>query len=117
MQCCDFPAQYIPAPFSATAETLPSLFDELGTPPLSCVADGCYSAALVNLIGLQYVSDGFTAQLVFNAAESRSLIYLASAGYDGYRTSAYTMSAVPVPAAIWLFLSALIAVPGMLRRA
>ena len=109
-QCCDDP--YLdpytpPSPFSQTAESNPGLFDSLGNWPLICVAEGCHAGALINLIGLEYSDMGWVALLNFNPDDSRSLIYYTATGYEGYTNTTYSVSAVPVPAAFWLFLSGL----------
>lgn len=107
IQCCNEAGLYTPSPFSDTAETHPSLFDSNADLPVICVADGCDSGAILNLIGLDYVATGDIAQLVFNSDESRSLLYYTTAGYEGYTSNTYAMSDVPLPASLWLFVSGL----------
>lgn len=120
IQCCEDPYLSLttPEPFSSTAETSPSLFDSYGNWPLTCLADGCDAGALLNLIGLDYYTDlsSSTALLGFNPDETRSLIYYTTAGYEGYTSTTYSMSAVPVPAAIWLFGFGLLSLFGVARK-
>lgn len=115
IQCCEDPYDPFlqnPAPFSESADIAPSLFDSNGDWPLICVADGCDGGALLNLIGLQYVDAGATAELVFNSGDTRSLVYYTT----GYTNTVYSVSAVPVPAAVWLFASGLLSLLGVARK-
>lgn len=115
-QCCEYPYPPSPEPFTPTAESAPSLFDSMGDPALLCLADGCDVGALLNLIGLEYVDTGAFAELVFNPADTRSLIYYTTAGYEGSTTTTYSVSAVPIPAAIWLFGFGLLSLLGVARK-
>ena len=95
----------------------------LGHALLPCLADGCASTATLNLLYLGYVDAGNgSALLAFNPADSRNLLYQitneynelpAYGGFD-YRQSYYAI--VPVPAALWLFLSGFVMLGVRLRR-
>ena len=95
------------------------LGDQNASALLPCLAEDCYSSALLNLLYLSYVDAGGTASLSFNPADARALLYELSSydpyGYDpgtmDYTGSlvrqAYYIATVPVPAAALLFASGL----------
>lgn len=110
--CCDWPPSPF-SPFSASAATDPSLFDSNHNDAISCVAEGCYAGGLLNLLGLSYTQIGDSAQYNFNPTDPRKLLYFTGEGYEGYTHNTYSMSAVPLPAAAWLFGSGLLALLGI----
>lgn len=115
--CCEinfFPAPF--SPFSLSSATSPNLFDSHGLPPLACAADGCYNGSILNLVGLLYTQVGNNATLNLNPLDQRELVYFTAQGFEGYTHNAYTMSNVPIPAAVWLFGSGLVGLIGIARR-
>lgn len=95
-----------------------------GSALLFCVAEGCGTGAVLNLLYLKYLDAGNgTAILAFNPGDTRALLYQVTSEYNeapdnggfSYRQS-YYVAAVPVPAAIWLFLTGLAVLGGRLRR-
>jgi hypothetical protein len=96
------------SPFPST-----NLFDSQGNDPFVCVAEGCFANAKLNLLGLTFTPSG---TLNFNPSETRSLLYFEAAGFEGFINNTYTMSAVPVPAAVWLFGSGIGIILGFTRR-
>ncbi len=96
-----------------------SVLGDAGDPALlPCLAEDCYAQARLNLLYLSFSDNGNgIALLTFNAADSRALLYEVRLydpyGYDpdtmdytGVLTrQSYYIAAVPLPAAIWLFVS------------
>lgn len=115
MDCCDWPTTP-PSPFSSTASSNPSLFDSTGNVTLSCLAEGCGAGAMLSLLGMQYTQAGNNALLTINPAEARSLLYFTAGGYEGYTHTTYSMSAVPLPSAVWLFGSGIIGLVGIAKH-
>jgi hypothetical protein len=72
---------------------------------LPCLADGCSSSAVLNLIDLQYVLGGPGATLVFANTDPRGLLYETSLNdpYSGDGTSTYLVRPVPEPASALLW--------------
>ncbi len=101
-----------------------TIFDNtlnLGFQP--CVADGCGIDVLVNLLFLNYTDVNGTAVLNFNFAEQGSLLmswddyYLEDPLAGGYLNDRdFYVQAVPVPAAVWLFVSGAIMLVRFAKR-
>jgi hypothetical protein len=85
-----------------------------------CLATGCGFEATFNLLDMKYVDGSFS----FDASNSRGLLFDAKSWYDCGGTDcgsfaaedSLRVSAVPLPAAIWLFGSGLLGVGAMARR-
>lgn len=97
-----------------------------GNIPGSCVSPGCESHAQINLAQLTYTNFGYAIYLTaFNPSDTRGLVYTQSSSYPGYNgdpstavngVQSFYISAVPVPAAAWLFGSGLLGLMGVVRR-
>lgn len=85
---------------------------------LPCLADGCSSSAMLNLIDLQYTLSGPGATLLFNSTDTRGLLYTTTLNdpYSGDGTSTYLVAPVPVPASAWLFVSGLFGLISAVRH-
>jgi hypothetical protein len=106
---------------------------ELGTPgdqgqgfyPLAdnhsfvpCLASTCEAGAVFNLLNMQYLQTGLTAQLTLNPADQRGLLYSQYQDWASddtwYRSQSYEV--VPIPTALWLFGSGLLGLIGVARE-
>jgi hypothetical protein len=96
-----------------------------GDVPLPCVAEGCETHAELNLLELMYGDFGSIIALTsFNPSDARGLVYEQRSSYPCYGDSScatndvqsFYVSAIPVPAAAWLFGSGLIGLVGISRR-
>lgn len=83
---------------------------------LPCAADGCEVTATLDLLFLDYIDVGGVALASINPGDSRSRLFSVSSSFEGTRTQSYYVSAVPVPAAVWLFTTGLIGLIGLARR-
>ena len=83
-----------------------------------CLADTCEVGAKFNLLNMQYLQFGTTAQLVLKPADHRSLLYSQYRDWDGddfwYRSQSYEV--VPIPPAVWLFGSGLLGLMRVAKR-
>lgn len=86
----------------------------------ACVAAGCDAHAQINLAQMTYVNFGPVIYLAaFDPADTRGLIYTQSSSYSGSNLNgvqSFYISAVPVPAAVWLFGSGLLGLFGVVCR-
>lgn len=105
--CCTFPSE---------SGNMVLLGDFGGSALLPCVADGCFSAAQLNLLYLDYRSINNQAVLNFNPADSRGGLFNITTSFETTRSQAYYVSTVPVPASVWLLLSGLSALSLLIRR-
>lgn len=110
--CCNFPSE---------TGNMTLLGDMGGSALLPCLADGCSSTASLNLLYLQYADIGGQAVLNFNANDNRGLLFQVRTDdpyneFSPVRTQSYYVSAVPVPASLWLLLSGLLSLCGIARR-
>ena len=72
--------------------------------------------AELNLINLAYVISGSEAALTLNLADTRKLLYNQFIGFEGERAfQYYYVKPIPLPAAAWLFGSALLGLIGIAR--
>jgi hypothetical protein len=82
-----------------------------------CVADGCSASALLNLLFVDYQTIGSVAVLSFdNSPASSGLVYQQTDAFEDSVTKNLAVGNVPVPAAAWLFGSALIGLTGIKRK-
>lgn len=103
-----------------------SLGDLSGDVPLPCLAEGCETHAQLNLAQLTYGDFGSAGIFLtsFNPSDTRGLVFTQSETYpcNGDPTCAvndlqsFYVSAVPVPATVWLFVSGLAGLIGVMRR-
>jgi hypothetical protein len=98
--------------------------DLSGNLSLPCVAEGCGTHAELNLVQLTYGNFGSVIALTaFNPSDARGLVYAQHSFFSCYGdiscatndVQRFHVSAVPVPAAVWLFSSGLIGMTGIAR--
>ena len=83
---------------------------------LPCLADTCEVGAELNLINIAYVISGSEAALTLDLADTRKLLYSQFIGFEGERAfQYYYVKPIPLPAAAWLFGSALLGLIGIAR--
>jgi hypothetical protein len=96
-----------------------------GNVPLPCVAEGCEAHAQLNLVQLIYEDYGTNIALTsFNSSDPRGLVYEQRSSFPCYGdpscaindVQSFYVSAVPIPAAAWLFGSGLLCLIGVSRR-
>lgn len=85
---------------------------------LPCVADGCSTSLLVNLIDLNYQDSGSTAVLSFDGTDTRGMVFQGAINdpYSGYSTSTYLVKPVPLPPAAPLMASGALGFAAFTRR-
>lgn len=103
-----------------------SFGDLSGEVPEPCVAEGCETHAQLNLVQLTYGNFGSAISLAsFNPSDTRGLVYTQRSSYPGYGgnpsstindVQSFYVSAVPVPGAVWLFVSGLAVLVGVMQR-
>ena len=82
-----------------------------------CVAEGCAASALLNLLFVDYQAIGSVASLSFdNSPTVSGLVYQQNDAFEDSVTMNLAVGNVPVPAAAWLFGSALIGLAGIKRK-
>jgi hypothetical protein len=82
-----------------------------------CAADGCSASALLNLLFVDYQAIGSAASLTFdNSPAASGLVYQQTDAFEGSVTMNLAVGNVPVPAAAWLFGSALVGLAGIKRK-
>lgn len=96
-----------------------------GEVAIPCVAEGCETHAQLNLLQLAYADLGSTIMLTgFNPSDTRGLAFTQYETFPCYGDPSCAMhdvqtfyvSAVPIPAAAWLFGSGLAVLIGAMRR-
>lgn len=82
-----------------------------------CLADTCEVGAEFNLLNMQYIQAGSMAQLTLNPTDQRGLLYSQYQDWDEddawYRSQSYQV--IPIPPAVWLFGSGLLALIRVAR--
>lgn len=85
-----------------------------------CLAEGCEVGAELNLLNMQYLQSGSTAQLIINTTDQRGLLYNQyrddAFGFDDTWYLSQSYKVVPIPPAVWLFGSGLLGLIGFARR-
>lgn len=82
----------------------------------------CDNSVQFNLIMLKYFDFGGTAQLAFDASDSRALLFKQSdytpdfGSGTSFHEQDYYVQPVPLPAALWLFASGLIGIGTITRK-
>ena len=98
--------------------------DLAGNVPVPCAAEGCETHAELNLLQLTYGNFGSVIALMsFNPLDARGLVYTQRSSFSCYGDIScatndvqyFYVSAVPIPAAGWLFSSGLIGLIGIAR--
>ena len=97
-----------------------------GDVPLPCLAEGCEARALVNLAQLTYSDLGSagTYHMYFNPSDMRGLVFTQRQSFSCYGdplcavndVQSFYISAVPLPAGVWLFGSGMLGLLRMLYR-
>lgn len=98
--------------------------DLSGEVPIPCAAETCEAGALLNLVQLSYgdFGPGGVVLYAFNPDDARNLVYTQHESYNGQsfpynNTQSFYIAAVPLPGAVWLFASGLVALLGARRTA
>ena len=93
--------------------------------PPPCLADYCGVDAFLHLVYLQYVDEGSSYSLLpwLNESDSNEVLYSQRSYFDSgdvtsdyYQEQVFSVQAVPLPAATWLFMSGLLALTGFIKR-
>jgi hypothetical protein len=99
--------------------------DLSGDVPLPCLAEGCETQARLNLVQLNYEVSGSDIHLTsFDPLDTRGLVFTQQSSFTCYGdpscatndVQSFYVSAVPIPAAAWLFGSGLIGLLGIARH-
>ena len=104
--CCEYDGQPTPQ-------------NSMNTDIWTCLADGCYASALLNLLYADYTAVGNIAMLQINTnPDTNGLVYQQTDGYweSGMSTLNLAVNPIPIPGAAWLFASALLGLAGFKRN-
>ncbi len=84
------------------------LSDQGGGAIPACLSLDCEAGARLNLIYLDFVQNGSTASLQFNANDNRSLLYQVYDTASLYTSESFYVAPVPLPPALVLFSSGIL---------
>jgi hypothetical protein len=83
-----------------------------------CVADGCSTSLLLNLVDIKYQDLVSTAILSFDGIDARGVVFQGTMNdpYSGYSTSTYLVKPVPLPPTAFLMASGALGIAALTRR-